>query len=116
MGKNFGAMVNCLASCLIYDGLHFLVPFLDLDKSSISTEFQAMFILHFPLFVIFLIFSVPRLFTTKIADYYEDYYKDKGVKFVKGTVLTSFEFDSSGKVNTIGLHSYPAHHFMPSRT
>lgn len=46
---------------------------------------------------------MPRLFTTKIADYYEDYYKDKGVKFVKGTVLTSFEFDSSGKVTAVNL-------------
>lgn len=46
---------------------------------------------------------MPRLFTTKIADYYEDYYKGKGVKFVKGTVLTSFEFDSSGKVTAVNL-------------
>lgn len=43
---------------------------------------------------------MPRLFTTKIADYYEEYYKGKGVKFVKGTVLMSFEFDSNGKVST----------------
>lgn len=49
-------------------------------------------------------FTVPRLFTTKIADYYEDYYKGKGVKFVKGTILMSFEFDSSGKVNIEGSH------------
>lgn len=46
---------------------------------------------------------MPRLFTTKIADYYEDHYKEKGVKFVKGTVLSSFEFDSSGKVTAVIL-------------
>ncbi|KAL9235257.1 hypothetical protein vseg_010032 [Gypsophila vaccaria] len=46
---------------------------------------------------------MPRLFTTKIADYYEEYYKGKGVKFVKGTVLTSFEFDSNGKVTAVNL-------------
>lgn len=46
---------------------------------------------------------MPRLFTTKIADYYEEYYKDKGVKFIKGTVLTSFEFDANGKVMAVDL-------------
>lgn len=46
---------------------------------------------------------MPRLFTTKIADYYEEYYKAKGVKFIKGTVLTSFEFDSNGKVTAVNL-------------
>ncbi|MBA0628211.1 hypothetical protein Godav_022976 [Gossypium davidsonii] len=44
-----------------------------------------------------------RLFTPKIANYYEEYYQSKGVKFVKGTVLTSFEFDSSGKVMAVNL-------------
>lgn len=39
-----------------------------------------------------------RLFTPKIASLYEDFYRAKGVKFVKGTVLTSFEFDSNKKV------------------
>lgn len=39
-----------------------------------------------------------RLFTTKIANYYEEYYKSRGVNFVKGTVLSSFDFDSNGKV------------------
>ncbi|KAK9119719.1 hypothetical protein Scep_017812 [Stephania cephalantha] len=38
-----------------------------------------------------------RLFTPKIAGYYEDLYKAKGVKFIKGTVLSSFEKDSNGK-------------------
>ena len=42
--------------------------------------------------------TVARLFTPKIATFYEDYYMGKGVKFIKGTVLTSFEFDSDKKV------------------
>lgn len=46
---------------------------------------------------------MPRLFTTKIADYYEEYYKGKGVKFIKGTVLTSFECDPKGKVKAVNL-------------
>ncbi|KAF3333600.1 putative monodehydroascorbate reductase [Carex littledalei] len=33
------------------------------------------------------------------ADFYENYYKARGVKFVKGNVLTSFENDLSGKAN-----------------
>ncbi|PON33155.1 FAD/NAD-linked reductase [Trema orientale] len=44
-----------------------------------------------------------RLFTPKIANYYEDYYKSKGVKFIKGTVLSSFEIDPSGKVTAVIL-------------
>ncbi|XP_010554049.1 PREDICTED: monodehydroascorbate reductase 4, peroxisomal [Tarenaya hassleriana] len=44
-----------------------------------------------------------RLFTPKIANYYEEYYKAKGVKFVKGTVLSSFEFDPNGKVICVNL-------------
>lgn len=44
------------------------------------------------------VFLVPRLFTPKIANFYEDYYKSKGVEFVKGTVLSSFDVDSNGKV------------------
>ncbi|XVF16390.1 hypothetical protein REPUB_Repub10bG0027300 [Reevesia pubescens] len=44
-----------------------------------------------------------RLFTLKIASYYEDYYQSKGVKFIKGTVLSSFEFDSSGKITAVNL-------------
>ncbi|KAF9626719.1 hypothetical protein IFM89_038893 [Coptis chinensis] len=39
-----------------------------------------------------------RLFTPKIASYYEDFYKAKGVQFTKGTVLSSFEMDSNGKI------------------
>ncbi|XP_031264652.1 monodehydroascorbate reductase 4, peroxisomal-like, partial [Pistacia vera] len=44
-----------------------------------------------------------RLFTPKIASYYEDYYTSKGVKFIKGTVLSSFDIDSSGKVVAVNL-------------
>ncbi|XP_077253614.1 monodehydroascorbate reductase 4 isoform X2 [Tasmannia lanceolata] len=44
-----------------------------------------------------------RLFTPKIADFYENYYKSKGVKFVKGTVLSSFEINSEGKVMAVIL-------------
>lgn len=44
-----------------------------------------------------------RLFTPKIATYYEDFYKAKGVKFIKGTVLSSFEFNSDGKVTGVNL-------------
>jgi monodehydroascorbate reductase (NADH) len=44
-------------------------------------------------------FAVGRLFTPKIAEYYENYYTSKGVTFVKGTVLTSFEKDTTGKVS-----------------
>ncbi|KAL9674369.1 hypothetical protein QQ045_030641 [Rhodiola kirilowii] len=44
-----------------------------------------------------------RLFTPKISSYYEDLYKLKGVQFVKGTVLSSFEMDSSGKVAAVHL-------------
>ncbi|KAF7819566.1 monodehydroascorbate reductase 4, peroxisomal [Senna tora] len=44
-----------------------------------------------------------RLFTPKIASYYEDYYKLKGVNFIKGTVLSSFDFDSNGKVTAVNL-------------
>ncbi|KAL9254970.1 Monodehydroascorbate reductase 4, peroxisomal-like protein [Drosera capensis] len=46
---------------------------------------------------------MPRLFTPKIANYYEEYYKDKGIKFVKGTVLTSFDVDSDRKVKAVNL-------------
>lgn len=46
-------------------------------------------------------FTVARLFTPKIASYYEEYYKSRGVNFVKGTVLSSFDFDSDGKVHQI---------------
>ncbi|XP_038982984.1 monodehydroascorbate reductase 2, peroxisomal-like isoform X2 [Phoenix dactylifera] len=44
-----------------------------------------------------------RLFTPKIALFYEDYYKSMGVNFIKGTVLTSFENDSGRKVTAVVL-------------
>ncbi|KAM7268451.1 hypothetical protein ACFE04_010617 [Oxalis oulophora] len=44
-----------------------------------------------------------RLFTPKIASFYEDYYESRGVKFIKGTVLSSFDFDSNGKVTAVNL-------------
>ncbi|CAH8309213.1 unnamed protein product [Eruca vesicaria subsp. sativa] len=44
-----------------------------------------------------------RLFTPKIAAMYEDYYSAKGVKFIKGTVMTSFEFDENQKVTAVNL-------------
>lgn len=46
-----------------------------------------------------------RLFTPKIASYYEEFYESKGVKFTKGTVLTSFDFDDDGKVSILPLLS-----------
>lgn len=47
--------------------------------------------------------SVFRLFTPKIAEFYENYYKSKGVNFIKGTVLSSFENDSTGKVKSYSI-------------
>ncbi|KAL3346879.1 hypothetical protein AABB24_025364 [Solanum stoloniferum] len=44
-----------------------------------------------------------RLFTPKIASFYEEFYRSKGVKFVKGTVLTSFDFDSNEKMTAVNL-------------
>ncbi|XP_057791685.1 monodehydroascorbate reductase 4, peroxisomal [Salvia miltiorrhiza] len=44
-----------------------------------------------------------RLFTPKIAAFYEEFYQSKGVKFVKGTVLTSFDFNADGKVCSVNL-------------
>ncbi|KAL6011502.1 Monodehydroascorbate reductase 4, peroxisomal [Asimina triloba] len=46
---------------------------------------------------------ISKLFTPKIAEFYEEYYKSKGVKFIKGNVLSSFETDSTGKVTAIIL-------------
>ncbi|KAI8533682.1 hypothetical protein RHMOL_Rhmol10G0027900 [Rhododendron molle] len=47
--------------------------------------------------------TMARLFTPKIASYYEDYYIAKGVKFIKGTVMSSFDMDSDGKVTAVNL-------------
>ncbi|XP_076908656.1 monodehydroascorbate reductase 4, peroxisomal-like [Bidens hawaiensis] len=44
-----------------------------------------------------------RLFTPKIASYYEEFYKSKGVKFVKGTVMSSFVINPEGKVTGVNL-------------
>lgn len=44
-----------------------------------------------------------RLFTPKIASHYEEFYESKGVKFIKGTVLTSFDINSAGKVIAVNL-------------
>ncbi|CAN6545157.1 unnamed protein product [Malus baccata var. baccata] len=44
--------------------------------------------------------SVARLFTPKIASFYEKFYGFKGVKFVKRTILSSFDIDSDGKMDT----------------
>ncbi|GAA0186117.1 hypothetical protein Leryth_019948 [Lithospermum erythrorhizon] len=44
-----------------------------------------------------------RLFTPQIASYYEEYYSSKGVKIIKGTSLTSFKFNSEGKVIAVNL-------------
>eukprot|EP00249_Psilotum_nudum_P017329 c26264_g1_i2 orf=510-1955(-) len=44
-----------------------------------------------------------RLFTPEISSFYEDYYKRKGVLFIKGTVMASFESDGQGKVAAVNL-------------
>ncbi|KAI5084361.1 hypothetical protein GOP47_0000530 [Adiantum capillus-veneris] len=44
-----------------------------------------------------------RLFTSEIAAFYEDYYKKRGVKFIKGTVMTAFESDAEKKVRAVIL-------------
>uniref|UniRef100_A0A1D1Y777 monodehydroascorbate reductase (NADH) n=1 Tax=Anthurium amnicola TaxID=1678845 RepID=A0A1D1Y777_9ARAE len=44
-----------------------------------------------------------RLFTPKIADFYEKYYESKGVKFIKENAVTSFENNSGGKVMAVIL-------------
>lgn len=44
-----------------------------------------------------------RLFTPEIAAFYEDYYMKKGVKFIKGTVMASFESNDDGKVAAVIL-------------
>ncbi|CAN6246403.1 unnamed protein product [Urochloa humidicola] len=41
-----------------------------------------------------------RLFTPKIAEFYENYYTSKGVTFIKGNAVSSLEISSSGKVTT----------------
>ncbi|KAI3503451.1 hypothetical protein L1887_31892 [Cichorium endivia] len=48
-------------------------------------------------------YCMGRLFTPKIARYYEDFYKSKGINFIKGTALSSFVFNSEGKVTGANL-------------
>ncbi|KAH7415863.1 hypothetical protein KP509_14G063500 [Ceratopteris richardii] len=44
-----------------------------------------------------------RLFTPEIAAFYEEYYKKRGVEFIKGTVMSSFESDAEKKITAIVL-------------
>ncbi|XP_010089361.2 monodehydroascorbate reductase, seedling isozyme [Morus notabilis] len=47
---------------------------------------------------------LPRLFTPKIASFYENYYDKKGVKIVKGTTVIGFNANSSnGEVKEVRL-------------
>ncbi|KAF5763876.1 putative monodehydroascorbate reductase (NADH) [Helianthus annuus] len=43
-------------------------------------------------------YCMDRLFSPKIARYYEDFYKSKGVNFIKGTSLSSLVINLDGKV------------------
>jgi len=43
-------------------------------------------------------FSVPRLFTAGIANFYEGYYQNKGINIIKGTVASGFESHPNGEV------------------
>ena len=54
--------------------------------------------------------AVARLFTPEIASFYENVYRTKGVTFVKGTVVESFESRPSGDVST---HTHPP--ILPAR-
>ena len=44
---------------------------------------------------------MPRLFTSGIAAFYEQYYANKGVKIIKGTVAVGFTANSNGEVGSI---------------
>lgn len=44
-----------------------------------------------------------RLFTPEIAEFYEKFYADKGIKLVKGALCKSLEGDESGSVTTAVL-------------
>ncbi|KAK9064760.1 hypothetical protein SSX86_016142 [Deinandra increscens subsp. villosa] len=48
-------------------------------------------------------YCMGRLFTPRIASYYEEFYKSKGVSFIKGTSLSSLVFNSEGKVTGANL-------------
>lgn len=46
---------------------------------------------------------MPRLFTADIAAFYEEYYKNKGVKIIKGTVAVGFNSNDNGEVKEVKL-------------
>ncbi|KAG4970652.1 hypothetical protein JHK82_036344 [Glycine max] len=46
---------------------------------------------------------MPRLFTAGIAEFYEEYYKNKGVNIIKGTVAVGFTSNSDGEVKEVKL-------------
>ncbi|XP_073137827.1 monodehydroascorbate reductase-like [Henckelia pumila] len=48
-------------------------------------------------------FTVPRLFTAGIAAFYEDYYANKGVNIIKGTVAIGFGTNEIGEVTDVKL-------------
>jgi len=48
-------------------------------------------------------FVMPRLFTPELASFYEGYYESKGVKIIKGTVVSAFEKDDDGHVSKVVL-------------
>ncbi|XP_074576187.1 monodehydroascorbate reductase 2, peroxisomal-like [Curcuma longa] len=48
-------------------------------------------------------YCMSRLFTPKIADFYENYYKSKGVAFIKRNALASFDNDSERMVEAVIL-------------
>ncbi|KAL6182246.1 hypothetical protein ACLB2K_043669 [Fragaria x ananassa] len=46
---------------------------------------------------------MPRLFTPSLAGRYEEFYKENGVKFLKGTSLKNIEAGSNGRVSCVKL-------------
>lgn len=46
------------------------------------------------------VITVPRLFTSDIAAFYEGYYEKKGVSIIKGTVASGFTKNDNGEVCT----------------
>nr|GMD83390.1 monodehydroascorbate reductase [Ipomoea batatas] len=46
---------------------------------------------------------MPRLFTAGIANFYEGYYQNKGIKIIKGTVASGFESHPNGEVKEVKL-------------
>lgn len=62
----------------------------------IITNSKFVYVLAFHLYDHFL--AVPRLFTADIAKFYEEYYTNKGIKIIKGTVAAGFTSNSDGEV------------------